>query len=213
MRARASLLTAVACVAALSTASGAAAKPACDLVSDAKGDVNNKFQGVDAFPADEGLDVIAADLATNDKTVKAVFKLAAPAGSATLYAKRYIMVFTVSGTQNPIALAAAVTPTGNTFSGGYYGPTTTGTGYTYPSSVAATGSIDGSTVTISAPLADLSAVEQIGAIKKGAKVSGITATSFRRVPALTQVTGQVITADEATGKKTYAIGAPHCMKI
>lgn len=210
MRTKAVLAASFLTLAGLATQSSAA--PSCNLVADPKGDVNNNYQGVGVFPADDGLDIISGDLATNAKTVKVVIKLAAPAGSATVYAKRYIASFKVAGTANPVAIAAAVTPTGNTFSAGYYGPTTTGTGYTYPVTTA-TGVIDGSTITVSVPLADLSAVPEIGTIKKGAKVSGITVTSFRRVPALTQVTGQVIEADPAAGKKTYAIGASSCVKI
>lgn len=212
MRDKAILAASLLILGGLASQSTAAPK-SCDLVTDPKGDVSNDYQGVGVFPADEGLDVISGDLATNAKTVKVVMKLAAPTGSATAYAKRYIMTFKVAGTANPVAVAAAVTPTGNTFSAGYYGPTATGTGYTYPVTSTVVGVIDGSTITITVPLADLSAVPEIGAIKKGAKVSGITVTSFRRVPALTQVTGQVIEADPAAGKKTYAIGAASCVKV
>lgn len=217
MRARALLATLPLIACGLSATANAAAKkpavkPACNLVTDAKGDVSNEYQGVNAFPADSGLDIVAADVASDTKNITAVIRLNATPGSATVYAKRYIATFNVKGLANPLVLAAAVTPTGNTYSFGYYGTTTTGTGYNYDPT-AATGSIADKVITVSTSLANVAANTNLGAVKKGAKISGIIVTANRRVPAFTQVTGQVVTADEATSKSVYYAGNPTCIKV
>jgi hypothetical protein len=219
MRAHALLVAAAVAGCAVAPAAHAAPKPkpkpipkACNLVVDPTGDVSNAYQGADVFPADPGLDLVGADVATGAKNVTAVIRLASAPGSATAYAKRYIAQFNVAGLANPMVLAAAITPTGTTYSFGWYGTTTTGTGFSY-SATPATGSIDDKTITVSAALSDVAGEASLGVVKKGAKISGFSITSNRRVPALTQVTGTVITADEATGKGPYYAGNPSCVKV
>lgn len=213
MRLRAALATSIVVGASLAAVADAAPAPkkACNLVTDAKGDVDNSIEGPAQFPADDGLDLLGADVATNGKNVTAVIRLVNQPGSATLYAKRYILQFNAVGAKNPVALAVAITPTGTSYSWGYYGTTTTGTGYTYPGT--ATGKISETTITVSAALADLAANENIGAIKHGAKISSIQVTSNRRVPSLAQVTGSLFQADIATGKTAYYAGSPSCIAV
>jgi opacity protein-like surface antigen len=219
MRVRAVLTGSVVLAGSLTATAHAAPRrvvPACNLVTDAKGDVDNSVAGSPAaFPADDGLDILSGDVASNASKITAVMRLAAAPGSATVYAKRYITEAKVAGLANPLVLAAAVTPTGTVYSFGWAGTTTGGqSGYTY-SSKAATGSINGSVITVTAALADVAGEASLGAVKKGAKVSGLRVTANRRVPSLTQVTGQVLVADEALGKssKTYAAGAPSCVTV
>lgn len=216
MRAYALVLTALVATAAAPAAQAAAPKPkpkpVCNLVVDATGDVSNKYQGVDVFPADQGLDLVGADVATDGKNITALIRLAAAPGSATVYAKRYIAQFKVAGQANPMVLAAAITPTGNTFSFGYYGTTTTGTGFNY-SATAATGKIDGKDIYVTIPLSDVAAEANLGPIKPGAKFNAFSITANRRVPSYTGVTGQVVVADDATGKGPYLAGQASCIKV
>ncbi len=215
MRARA-LLAVTAAVALAATGSAHAAtkkKPipkACNLVKDKAGDVSNDFEGVGAFPADPGLDVLGGDVASDGRNITAVMRLAAEPGDATIYAKRYITQFKVAGQANPMILALAITPTGATYSFGYYGTSTTGTGWNYPGT--ATGSADGKTIRVTASLADVAAIEQLGPIKKGAKISAITVNSYRRVPAVAQAPGQLVEADLSSGRTPYYAGNPSCIK-
>jgi hypothetical protein len=214
MRLRALLVTSVLVTSGLATTADAAKAPppSCNLVKDAVGDSSNSYQGAPVFPADAGLDIVSADVVSDATAITAVIRLNAAPGSATVYAKRYIAQFTVAGLKNPMVLAAAITPTGNTFSFGYYGTTTTGTGYNY-SATQATGRITDKVISVTIPLADVAAEANLGAIKKGAKISAFAITANRRVPALTQVTGQVIPADEATGKGPYYAGNKSCIKV
>lgn len=216
MRARALLVT-TAVVAGLSGTTAYAApakakpKPSCNLVKDATGDVSNKYQGVDAFPADGGLDLVGADIVSDTKNITAVIRLAAEPGSATAYAKRYIAQVNVAGLANPLVLAAAITPTGTTYSFGHYGATATGTGFSY-SATPAVGKIEGKVITVGTTLANIAANTNLGVVKKNAKISGFSLTANRRVPAFTQVTGQVIVADDALGKTPYYAGGLSCIK-
>lgn len=217
MRTRALLATAVVVAAGLSaTAADAAPKPrrippSCNLVKDATGDISNKYQGVDVFQADPGLDLVGADVVSDAKNITAVIRLASAPGSATVYAKRYIVQMNVAGLASPLVLAAAITPTGTTYSFGYYGTTTTGKGFSY-SGTAAVGKIEDKVITVGTSLANIATMTQLGTVKKGAKISGLSLTANRRVPAFTQVTGQVIVADDALGKTSYLAGNPSCIK-
>lgn len=212
MRVRALLVTTAVVLGMGAVAAEAAApRKACNLVKDVTGDVSNKFNGVDAFQPDAGLDLVGADVVSDAKNITAVIRLAAEPGTATVYAKRYIAQVKVAGLANPLVLAAAITPTGTAYSFGYYGTTTTGTGYNYSATTAA-GKIEGKVITVSTSLANIAAMPELGAIKKGAKVSGFTLTANRRVPAFTQVTGQVIVADDAFGKVAYYAGGASCIK-
>lgn len=214
MRFRAALVAAIAVGASLAAVADAAPakKPACNLVVDPTGDVDNSIEAGAEFPEDGGLDIVGADIASDSKSITAVIRLANDAGSATLYAKRYIFQFNAAGAKNPVALAAAITPTGNTYNWGYYGTTSTGTGYTYPAGTT-TGSITGKEIKITAPLSELAADENVGAIKSGAKISSIQVTSNRRVPSLTEVRGTLLPADTATGKTPYYASSPSCVKV
>jgi hypothetical protein len=212
MRVRA-LLVATAVVLGTGAAAADAAAPTktCNLVKDATGDVSNEYNGVGVFQPDAGLDLLGADVVSDSKNMTAVIRLAAEPGTATVYAKRYIAQVKVAGLANPLVLAAAITPTGTAYSFGYYGTTTTGTGYNY-SATAANGKIEGKVITVSTSLANVASMAELGVIKKGAKINGFTLTANRRVPAFTQVTGQVIVADDAFGKGSYFAGGPSCIK-
>lgn len=217
MRARALLVTTSLLATGLGTVAAEAAPkripPTCNMAKDAAGDSSDDFAGAPVFPADAGLDIIGGDVASNGKNITAVIRLAQPPGQATAYIKRYIAQFKVAGQANPMILAAAVGPVGTTYSFGWYGPGTTGDpAYNY-SGTPATGSIDGTVITVTASLADAAATEELGAIKKGTKVNALTITANRRLPAVAQAPGQVVTADEAIGKGVYYAGNPSCVKV
>lgn len=224
MRTNVVLAAAVLAAVAVAPAADAAPKkkkpapppPVCNLVRDPAGDVSNKVAGVvEAFPKDDGLDVLGADVVTDAKNITAVIRLAADPGTesdARLYAKRYILQMNVEGHQHPLLLAAAISPTGIVYSYGFYGPnpTTGNVGFNY-SGTPAVGKMGEKVITIGTTLANIAAMEQLGPIKPNAKISGFTLTSNRRVPSLTQVTGQVMVADEATGKTPYYAGSRSCI--
>lgn len=215
MRTKSVLAASLLTLAGVATHSSAAA-PICNLVVDPPGDVNNTIQGPAAFPEDGGLDLLGGDVASNAKSITAVIRVASDPGTSPLYAKRFIVDFAVAGLKNRPALAVAFTPQGTTYSGGYWGETassTGGPGYVYPAAITATGKVVGKEIFITVPLEQFAGVPEIGAIKKGAKISNIKVSSNRRVPVVLQVTGQLFTADEATGKKTYAAGAKSCVTI
>ncbi|HEV2890970.1 MAG TPA: hypothetical protein VGX28_11405 [Frankiaceae bacterium] len=214
MRARALLVTTSLLATGLSAVAAQAATvpPSCNMAKDGTGDTNNDLEGAPVFPADQGLDLVGGDVASNAKNITAVIRLAAAPGDATIYVKRYIAQFKVAGQSNPMVLAAAISATGTTYSFGWYGETTTGTGFNY-SSTPATGSIDDKTITITASLADVAAQAELGAVKKGAKVNALTLSANRRLPALTQAPGFVYPADEAIGKGVYYAGNASCVKV
>lgn len=217
MRARALLITATLLASGLgATAADAAPKkkpaPVCNMVKDGTGDTNNNLQGAPLFPADPGLDIVGGDVASNTKNITAVIRLAAAPGQATIYVKRYIAEFRVAGQANPMVLAAAVSATGTTYSFGWVGTTTTGSGYNY-AGTAITGTIVDKVITITAPLAVVAGQAELGPVKKGAKVSALRITANRRLPAVTQAPGIVYPADEGLGKGTYYAGNPSCVKV
>ncbi len=214
MRHDALLATTALLACGLTATADAAPRKSCNLVKDAANDVSNDVVGGDgAFPADAGLDLVGADVASNAEDIAAVVRLGAAPGTATAYAKRYIAQFKVKGQKYPMLLAAIVTPTGWTYNYGYYGPSTAGaTGDSFVYSGTATGKTEGKVITISAPLSAAEGVENLGEIKKNAKISAFSITANRRVPPAAQVTGQVFVADEATGKGPYYAGRPSCIK-
>lgn len=225
MRVRALLLTGVAIAASLSAVANAAPAKSCNLVADPKGDTNNDLtvegQTVkNGFPASESVDLVGADLASDGSKVTAVIKLSNidPDEQAVIN-RRYVLQFKPAGSKYPLLLAALVDPLGETYNFGYYGPSASGTStnplYNYPGT--ATGRIEGGNVIITANLADMAGVENVGKFPTGAKINGLTAFSFRRhlYPAVgvPPVGGRVHQADTATSKATYTAGAPSCVKI
>lgn len=212
MRVRPFLAAAIA-VAALPAVATAAPK-ACNLVKDPKGDYSRGLVGdEELFPADSGLDLLGADVASGSRNITAVFRLAAAPTVSPLYVSRYIVSFKVAGLPNKVVLAAARGVDGTTFSYGFVevNETTGAESFSYPGT--ATGSITGATVTVTAPLADLAGNEDIGLIRRNAKISAITALTNRRLPAATaSPRGQLVSADEATGKGSYLAGQPSCVK-
>lgn len=225
MRFHAAVAAAVLAAVAVAPAADAAPKkkpkpkplppPACNLVTDPAGDVSNTLVAVDAFPKDDGLDLLGADVVSDAKNITAVIRLAANPGTADdarVYAKRYILQMNVDGLKNPLLLAAAISPTGIVYSYGFYGPnpTTGNVGFNY-SGTPAVGKINEKVITVGTSLANIAAMEQLGPIKPNAKISGLSLTANRRVPSLTQVTGQVMVADEAAGKTPYYAGSRSCV--
>lgn len=220
MRAYALIATTALVATALAPAASAAPKkkkpapvpPACNLVKDAKGDVTRTLVAADLFPEDAGLDIVGGDVATGAKTVTALVRLAGPATASPLYVSRYIVEFNVAGLKNKVVLAAGVGLDGTTYNYGFYDTSSpTGGSYSYPGT--ATGAVKENAVTITANLADLAGNEDIGAIKKGARISGIMVSTKRRVPPLTtSPRGQLVNADDATSKSSYSAGQSSCLK-
>lgn len=217
MRVRALLVTTSLLATGLSAVAAQAAPkvaPVCNMAKDGTGDTNNDLEGAPVFPDDQGLDLVGADVASNGKNITAVIRLADEPGDATAYVKRYIAQFKVAGQANPMLLAAAIDATGVTYQFGWYGPNATGSnGFRY-SGTPATGAIEGQTITITAALADVAAVAELGPVKKGTKINALSVTANRRLPALTAFPqGIVYPADEMIGKGVYYAGNPSCVKV
>jgi hypothetical protein len=226
MRVRALLLSCVAATTAMAVGAQAApVKKACNLVADKAGDVNNDItvEGQKApasFPASESLDLVGGDLASNGTSITGVLKLAKidPDEQAVIN-RRYVLKFKPAGSKYPLLLAVLVDATGETFFFGWFDPAT-GT-YNYPGTTA-TGAITGNTISISAKLADMAAVPEVGKVKPGTRISGIEAYAFRRYPAPSATVGvppsagagfKVAEADAATSKQTYVAGQASCVKL
>lgn len=180
----------------------------CKLVTDPAGDVNTTLASgsPQVFPADDALDITGGDLAIGAKTVTAVVKTKAdPATSPSpLYVRRYIVEFKVAGLPNKVVLAAAFGLDGTAYSYGF----TAGDGsYSYDGVATGTG------LTITASLADLAGDANLGAVKRGAKVSQIAVSALRRLPPVTaSPRGQLVDADSAATSRTYLAGATSCVK-
>ncbi len=179
--------------------------PPCKTITDAAGD--SEYGG--------SLDIVSGDLASNSKTVTAVFRLAemaksnpdAPTGQG------YYFDFTPAGAATPIDLSYSVTPTSEAFNFGWVD------GSIHRSLGTATGVYDAAKkeIRISAPV---SAWTTYGNPKAGTKILGLTMTSYWVVGAyvLNPVTnatsggGSLQPADDAVGK-TYVAGSPSCVVV
>jgi hypothetical protein len=222
MRVRAALTASTIAVTTLALSASANTK-SCNLVVDPKGDTNNDFfvQGQKlpvGFPASGSVDLVGGDLASNGTAITAVVKLdAIDPNEQKVINRRYVVQFKPAGAKYPILMAALFEPTATTYSFGYYGPST-GVGassdpvYNYPGT--ATGQVNGNTISITANLADMAAVENVGAIKPGTTISALQVTSFRRMLGARVPPGYTVyEADTATTKKTYKAGAASCVTI
>jgi hypothetical protein len=198
-------LVLVALAASAGPATAAAKKtppPPCRTITDAAGDSAHG----------NSLDIVSGDLASNSKTVTAVFRLAdftksnpdAPTGQG------YYFDFTPAGAATPIYLSYSITPTAESFNFGWVD------GSIHRSLGTATGVIDTAKkeIRISAPVG---AWTTYGNPRSGTKLTGITLSTFWVVGAYvpnplggTTGGGSLQPGDDAVGK-TYVAGSPSCV--
>lgn len=218
MRVRVLLTAGVVAAASLTAVADAAPKRSCNLIVDVKADANDDIpleggQKVpDGFPASESLDLVGGDLASNGNRVTAVIKLAKfDAAEQRAIGRRYILQFQPAGSKYPIFLAALFDSSGEAYTFGFYGPSTsslpTNSGPTHNHYPAPTGAVVGNEIRISATMADLASVANVGRFAVGKKISGLTAYSQRRTPY------RSYEADSATSKAVYVAGAPSCVVV
>lgn len=198
-------IIAIAASAAAGTAEAAPKKkapPPCRTITDAEGD--SKYG--------KGLDILSADIASNTRTVTAVFRLPeiTKSNSSAPTGQGYYFDFSAGG-ETPIYLSYTVTPTTESFNYGWVD------GSIHRSLGAATGVVDTAKkeIRVSAPV---SAWGAYGTPRVGSKLTGIELTSYWVIGAYappTPVTnttggGSLQTADQAIGK-TYVAGSPSCV--
>lgn len=202
-------LAAIALVASGAGAADAAKRkpppPPCKTVTDATGDSEYGAP----------LDIVSGDLASNAKTVTAVFRLAemSKSNSDAPTGQGYYFDFTPAGAATPIYLSYTVTPTTESFNYGWVD------GSIHRSLGSATGVYDAAKkeVRVSAPVG---AWTTYGNPKVGTKILGLTMTSYWVLgayvpnPATGSTTGggSLQTADDAVGK-TYVAGSPTCVTV
>jgi hypothetical protein len=207
---RVRLLTAVAVCAALTGGSAAlaapAAKPACNLVQDEKGDGTGFVQtDQDYLPNDPNLDLVSGDIASTAKVITAVIRTDAQSLSDTSAptGRAYYANFTVGAVE--LFLSAALDEAGAaTYSAGYIDTTRTGLG-------AVTGTVDVAKkeVRITAPI---SIFAEQASIKPGTKITDLNLLAQRYV-GNRSVGGATPSADEALGGKTYVSGSRSCVVV
>jgi hypothetical protein len=177
--------------------------PPCKTITDATGD---SARGA-------ALDIVSGDLASNSKTVTAVFRLAemSKSNSSAPTGMGFYFDFTPNGAATPIYLSYSVTPTTEAFNFGWVD------GSIHRSLGAATGVWDSAKkeIRISAPV---SSWTTYGNPKVGTKLMGLTMTSYWVVGAyamnpVTNTTtggGSLQPGDDAVGK-TYVAGSASCV--
>lgn len=196
------------------TSAGAASKPKpakvktyCNIVTDPAGDATG-FVVTGILPVSEpGLDILSADLATNDKLLTAVIRVKDLSSSSTAPTGRaYYLNFTVGGAQFYIDATSALTGSSaglGQFSGAG------GTRGSISGTVTATFDTSKNEVRMTTDLANITAKAPV---KKGAKFTAITALTQRAI-AIPGVITITPTADTTAEGTDYPAGAPSCVKV
>ncbi len=189
------------------TAASAAPKPACNLVTDDKGDAS-----LLVAPNDASLDIISADVGTNAKKLTAVLRLdkfTAVSPSSPL-GRGYYVLFSTPKAEFPIYLNVQITPDLTRFAWGTLETLPSGSG-SYVRKGAATGTIDTAKneLRVTVPLAEMNVVAKL---KPGVKLTDLKASTTSVLG--TSVTGGLVaTVDEAEGSNAYSVGAATCVPV
>ncbi len=210
MSTRLSVSLATVLVGAVALAGGAAAapaKPACNLVTDLKGDASF----LDTAPNDASLDIVSADVATDAKKLTAVLRVDrfASLSPTSPLGRGYYVMFNAPKAEFPIYLNLQITPDVTRFTWGTRETLPSGSGR-FVRKGTATGVVDAAKneLRVTVPLADFSAVTKI---TKGTKLSGLTAQTTS-VLGTSATGGLVATVDDAAGNKPYVVGSASCVK-
>jgi hypothetical protein len=179
-------------------------KPVCNLMTDAKGDGEGLLNSAD------GLDIVTGDIASDAKNFTAVLRLAGPPSTSPTpdapEGSNYYVLFSVPSATNVMYLSMSIDFKGAvTYNYGDLEKLGTSTNYTDRGD--ATGSIKGSTVTISVPLATLAG---LGSIKPGTKVTGLQGEVYVPI-GVPMVVSSLQPADVSDSGKSYVAGAKSCV--
>lgn len=178
--------------------------PVCNLLVDDKGDT---------IPvADNALDVLSADIASDSKKITTVIRLGgSPDGvnPTSPTGRTYHIEFFGQGGANPVFMSYIVAPNASAATYGHFDPATginTGDGQ-------ATVKVSGNNIFMTAPVGSFSSY---GKFKPGSKITGLSVTIGRMVGAYvdegTYLYNSPI-ADDAEGGKVYTAGARSCVKV
>ncbi len=200
---RALLVPLAVCAVAVSGTAGAAAKPSCNLITDAPDDAKGLLI-TDPAPmptSAKNLDVLSADIASDAKNITAVVRVTALDATDTESpgGRTYYTYFTAAGVD--FYMTASRSAVGaDTFSVGFVD--TTGRSKL----AGATGVFDlaKKEVRVSAPLAAFAAQAKL---TPGTSLTGLNVLSQRIVGALT------LSADEAASDAAYTVGGASCVKV
>lgn len=178
--------------------------PVCNLVVDDKGDATAGVLSASNVPA---WDIVSADLATDAKTLTTVIrvdKLAKSSNDSPL-GSQWRFDFFVG--DKHLYTQATSTPFGDKFGFGYTDTTSHGV-----AAAGATGVFDLATseVRVSVPL---SGVESQAKITPGTAVTGLAAQAGDYINTAGGSPSLSNAADDATGAKPYAAGAPSCVAV
>jgi hypothetical protein len=183
-----------------------APQPVCKLIVDDAGDASLQAP----IPSDDSIDLTGADLASDTKNVTAVLRIKNLGATSPLQVtgRNYYFEFTPAKAQFPVYFSYeedfSAPLLGGVFS---YGDLEPGTGGvpTYTRKGDATGVIDSAKneIRISVPT---SAVQALGNVKAGSKISSLSAST-------TAVLGVLVAdVDTAEATKPYVAGYPSCVK-
>ncbi|MDQ1710784.1 MAG: hypothetical protein QOE45_234 [Frankiaceae bacterium] len=201
-------------------ASAAAPKPACNLVTDGKGD--SIYNHV---PGDSSVDLVGGDFASNAKTITAVIrvdKLVKTNPQAPL-GQQYFVLFNVKGVPDLLTLSVGIYPTGDEYKFGYQAEdpnTGVNTSYTVGDAKGSYSEAKGE-LRISADIAKFPQGKKIklGAQVTNLKVEARRVVGQRKVPSQdtpagvrAPLGGLTLVFDDATGKN-YTLGAKSCVAI
>jgi hypothetical protein len=197
----------------LAAAGGALAGPkkSCDLITDAENDtfLLRTQDSVGAYgPPEASLDIVGGDLASDDKTITGVLrvaKLATTAGTSPV-GLSFRLQFALPGqTETNLYMTANIVAGSESFAVGVRDILTN----TSTKLADATGTFDveKSEVRISAPLA---AFKEAGGIEPGAK---LTLADLDQTSSRPSGAGPSVFADVAISDKTYTAGNPSCVEV
>ena len=196
----------VAAVALGGGATAAPAKPACNLMTDPKGDASF----LDTLPNDRSLDIVSADVATDAKTLTGVVRVDAFSGVSPTspLGRGYYVLFNAPKAEFPIYLNVQITPDLTSFEWGTRETLPSGSGR-YVEQGTATGVVDTAKneLRISVPLKDVAAVTKL---TPGTKLTALTANSTSLI-GTSRTPSLVATVDDAAGTKPYVVGTKSCV--
>jgi hypothetical protein len=184
-------------------------KPVCNLVVDPAGDAT-----VGVAPADDALDIVSADVASDAKSFTAVIRVAdAAAVQQSQLGSEVQITFELAGAVAPVFIQYNNSAYGGkAFQYGVIGQGDAGS--TSPTGDAI-GVVDTAKNEIRMTVAT-SAINEFGKAKPGAKVSNLTVATAQLVGIAPNPTGvyayNSLAVDDATGSKAYIAGYPSCVK-
>lgn len=183
-------------------------KPVCNLVTDAAGDA-----AFVAAPADDALDIISADVASDAKSFTAVIRVKdLGAAQVSQLGSELQIQFELPGAVAPVWIGYNTSAYGG--DAFQYGVIGQGEGGVTNPTGDAVGIVDTAKNEVRMTVA-VSALNELGKAKPGSKVANITVSAAQLVGVAPNASGfygyNAFGVDDAAGK-AYVAGAPSCVK-